>query len=51
MEDNLNVRLLKWKTTSNGLDSQFCIELGPAQPQLVFVLIKLSVEAVRPSRP
>ena len=44
-EDDLNGRKPQWKTTAmeedlNGslpcLASQFCTELGPAQPQLVF---------------
>ena len=33
---NLNARKPEWKTTSICLACQFCTELGPAQPQLVF---------------
>ena len=36
MEDEINVRQPQWKmTTLAYLASQFCSELGPAQPQLV----------------
>ena len=49
MEDNLNGRQSQWKTTSRKryrkqmtsacLASKSCTELGPAQPQLVFILL------------
>ena len=48
IEDELNGREPQWKTTAieealNGslpcLASQFCTELGPAQPQLGFSLL------------
>ena len=36
MEDDINGRQPQWKmTTLACLTSQFCSELGPAQPQLV----------------
>ena len=37
LEVNLNVRQPQWKTTTIGLTSQFCTELGPAQPQHVHI--------------
>ena len=50
MEDDLNGRQPQWKTTAmeedlNGslpcLASQFCTELGPAQPQLVSIVVDI----------
>ena len=40
MEDDINGRQPQWKmTTLACLTSQFCSELGPAQPQLVSFII------------
>ena len=41
IEDDINRRQPLWKmTTLACLTSQFCTELGPAQAQLVCVIIK-----------
>ena len=52
IEDELNGRRSQWKTTSRkpylkqttlaSLASQFCTELGPAQPQLVISIVNSS---------